>query len=154
MTISRPSSKRLPPKAGEVPKFIGDAMLAIFEICDDHAAGEPCRAALKAVRAAVFAHGARSLERAARAEQQINFGLALRLGEVTYGNIGAKDRIDFRVIGAADHAARLEKLASELGRNVVMSASFAAAVAEPLESLGLHQLREVSQAQEVFTLET
>ena len=96
---------------------------------------------------------ARNIERVARGEQQINFGLALHLGEVTYGNIGARDRLDFTVIGpAVNHAARLEKLASELGRNAVTSASFAAAAAEPLTSLGLHQLRGVSQPQEVFTL--
>jgi adenylate cyclase len=140
-------------EGGEVLKFIGDAMLAIFEIREDHGAAEPCRAALKAARAAIAAIAARNLERAARADHQINFGLALHLGEVTYGNIGAKDRLDFTVIGpAVNHAARLEKLASELGKTVVTSASFAAAVAEPLESLGLHQLREVSEPQEVFTL--
>jgi adenylate cyclase len=140
-------------EGGEVLKFIGDAMLAIFEIREDHGAAEPCRAALKAARAAIAAIAARNLERAARADHQINFGLALHLGEVTYGNIGAKDRLDFTVIGpAVNHAARLEKLASELGKTMVTSASFAAALAEPLESLGLHQLREVSEPQEVFTL--
>ncbi len=140
-------------EGGEVLKFIGDAMLAIFEIREDHGAAEPCRAALAAARATVAAMAVRNLERAERGAQQINFGLALHLGEVTYGNIGAKDRLDFTVIGpAVNHAARLEKLASELGKSVVTSASFAAAAAEPLTSLGLHQLREVSQPQEVFTL--
>jgi adenylate cyclase len=106
-------------EGGEVLKFIGDAMLAIFEIGEDNAAAEPCRAALKAARAAVAAMAARNLERAARKEEQINFGLALHLGEVTYGNIGARNRLDFTVIGpAVNHAARLEKLASELGRSV------------------------------------
>jgi adenylate cyclase len=146
-------------EGGEVLKFIGDAMLAIFDIGDklgagrDGDAGEPCRAALKAARAAVAAMAARNLERAASGARRIDFGLALHLGEVTYGNIGARDRLDFTVIGpAVNHAARLEKLAAELGRNVVTSASFAAAVAEPLVSLGLHLLRGVSQSQEVFTL--
>jgi adenylate cyclase len=140
-------------EGGEVLKFIGDAMLAIFEIGENRAPAEPCRAALKAARAAVSAMAARNLERAERGEERINFGLALHLGEVTYGNIGARNRLDFTVIGpAVNHAARLEKLSSELGKNVVMSASFAAAVTEPLQSLGLHQLRGVSQPQEVFTL--
>jgi adenylate cyclase len=140
-------------EGGEVLKFIGDAMLVIFEISEDRAPAEVCRAALKAARAAAAAMAARNIERVARGEQQINFGLALHLGEVTYGNIGARDRLDFTVIGpAVNHAARLEKLASELGRNAVTSASFAAAAGEPLTSLGLHQLRGVSQPQEVFTL--
>ena len=141
-------------EGGEVLKFIGDAMLAIFEIGENRAPAEPCRAALKAARAAASAMAARNLERAGRGEQQINFGLALHLGEVTYGNIGAKNRLDFTVIGpAVNHAARLEKLAAELGRHVVTSASFAAAVTEPLHSLGLHLLRGISQPQEVFTLQ-
>jgi adenylate cyclase len=141
-------------EGGEVLKFIGDAMLAIFEIGENRAPAEPCRAALKAARAAASAMAACNLERAGRGEEQINFGLALHLGEVTYGNIGAKNRLDFTVIGpAVNHAARLEKLAAELGKHVVTSASFAAAVAEPLHSLGLHRLRGVSQPQEVFTLQ-
>jgi adenylate cyclase len=140
-------------EGGEVLKFIGDAMLAIFEIGENRPPAEPCRAALEAARAAVNAMAARNLERAGRGDEQINFGLALHLGEVTYGNIGARNRLDFTVIGpAVNHAARLEKLAAELGKNVVTSASFAAALAEPLQSLGLHQLRGVSQPQEVFTL--
>jgi adenylate cyclase len=141
-------------EGGEVLKFIGDAMLAIFEIGENRAPAEPCRAALKAARAAASAMAACNLERAGRGEEQINFGLALHLGEVTYGNIGAKNRLDFTVIGpAVNHAARLEKLAAELGKHVVTSASFAAAVAEPLHSLGFHRLRGVSQPQEVFTLQ-
>jgi adenylate cyclase len=138
---------------GEVLKFIGDAMLAIFEIGENRAPAEPCRAALKAARAAASAMAERNLERAGRGEREINFGLALHLGEVTYGNIGARNRLDFTVIGpAVNHAARLEKLAADLRKHVVTSASFAAAVAEPLHSLGLHRLRGVNQPQEVFTL--
>src|ERR1700730_11280899 len=78
-------------EGGEVLKFIGDAMLAIFEIGENRAPAEPCRAALKAARGAASAMAARNIERAGRGEQQINFGLALHLGEVTYGNIGAKN---------------------------------------------------------------
>ena len=138
---------------GEVLKFIGDAMLAIFEIGENRSPAEACGAALKAARATVAAVAARNLERAARGEREIRFGLALHLGEVTYGNIGARDRLDFTVIGpAVNHAARLEKLAAELAKNVVTSASFAAAAAEPLASLGFHQLRGITQPQEVFTL--
>ena len=145
-------------EGGEVLKFIGDAMLAIFEIGDnkveeDSAAAGPCRAALRAARAALAAIAARNRERAAHGAPQITFGLALHLGEVTYGNIGASDRLDFTVIGpAVNHAARLEKLAAELGVGVVTSASFAAAVGEPLRRLGAHRLRGVGEAQEVFAL--
>jgi len=77
--------------------------------------------------------------------------LALHLGDVSYGNIGAPARLDFTVIGpAVNHAARLEKVGAELGRPVVTSASFAAASKEGLESIGRHALRGVAEPQEVF----
>jgi len=90
-------------------------------------------------------------QRRAAGASEIHFGLALHLGEVYYGNIGAEDRLDFTVIGpAVNQASRLEKYGSELGRSVVTSASFAAASAEPLESLGFHKLRGIAEPQEIF----
>jgi adenylate cyclase len=136
---------------GEVLKFIGDGMLAIFEIAQHGSPAEHCAAALKAARAAVAAVSARNLERKAAGDLPIRFGIALHLGEVLYGNIGAKERLDFTVIGpSVNHAARLEKLAADLGQDLVTSASFAAAVAHPLRSLGFHKLRGVPEPQEVF----
>jgi adenylate cyclase len=91
-------------------------------------------------------------ERRAAAQPPIGFGIALHLGEVYYGNIGAPGRLDFTVIGpAVNHAARLEKLSAELGRSVVVSASFAAHVPERLESLGAHYLRGVAEPQKLFS---
>jgi adenylate cyclase len=137
---------------GEVLKFIGDGMLAIFELREGGEVAGQCAAALEAARAAVAAIAERNRARRAAQAAEIRFGLALHLSEVYYGNIGAPDRLDFTVIGpAVNHASRLEKLGSELGRIVVTSASFAAAAPEPLEPLGLHRLRGVSQPQEVFT---
>jgi adenylate cyclase len=127
-------------------------MLAIFELAEQEDAGLRCDLALKAARAAIAAVAAHNAE-AAAGSPEIRFGLALHLSEVYYGNIGAPGRLDFTVIGpAVNHAARLEKLASELGCGVVTSASFASAAAETLTSLGFHELRGVSQSQEVFTL--
>jgi adenylate cyclase len=77
--------------------------------------------------------------------------LALHLGEVSYGNIGAPNRLDFTVVGpAVNHASRLEKLAGELGRELVTSASFALASGMEMEHLGRHQLKGVREEQEVF----
>jgi adenylate cyclase len=136
---------------GEVLKFIGDGMLAIFEFRQDEEAAERCAAALTAARSALVLIAERNIDRREAGAPEIRFGLALHLSEVYYGNIGAPDRLDFTVIGpAVNHAARLEKLGSELGRVVVTSASFAAAASEPLEALGRHPLRGVSEPQEVF----
>jgi adenylate cyclase len=138
-------------KGGEALKFMGDGMLAIFELGALEDPADRCAAALRAARAAAEKIATRNLLRRAAHDPEIEFGLALHLGEVSYGNIGAPTRLDFTVIGpAVNQASRLEKLGHELRRPVVTSASFAAALAQPLESLGRHILRGVSEPQEVF----
>jgi adenylate cyclase len=138
-------------EGGEALKFMGDGMLAIFELGANENPADRCGAALRAARAATEKIAARNRERRAAGEPEIHFGLALHLGDVIYGNIGAPTRLDFTVIGpAVNHAARIEKVGAELGRQVVTSASFAAASPEKLESIGRHALRGVSEPQEVF----
>ncbi len=138
-------------EGGEALKFMGDGLLAIFELGENEEPSKRCAAALRAAKVAAEKIAARNLERRAAGEPEIRFGLALHLGEVNYGNIGAPARLDFTVIGpAVNHAARIEKIASELGRHVVTSASFAAAAQSPFESLGRHHLRGVAEPQEVF----
>jgi adenylate cyclase len=139
-------------EGGEVLKFIGDGMLAIFEVRHTADLELACAAALRAASKAAGAIEKCNAERIAVAEPAIRYSIALHLGEVYYGNIGAPGRLDFTVIGpAVNHAARLEKLAGELGRSVVTSASFAAACPQNLESLGFHQLRGVAERQELFS---
>ena len=138
-------------EGGEVLKFIGDGMLAIFALRSGEDISKWCSAALRAAQAAAESVRTANAARQKAGALEIRFGLALHLGEVYYGNIGAPDRLDFTVIGpAVNHASRLEKIAPELGRIVVTSASFAAAAAEPLEHLGWHRLRGVAEPQEVF----
>ncbi|MBV8360192.1 MAG: adenylate/guanylate cyclase domain-containing protein [Deltaproteobacteria bacterium] len=138
-------------EGGEVLKFIGDGMLAIFEIRDMADIGHACHCALQAARNAAIAVEKCNAERLAAGKLAIRFGIALHLGEVYYGNIGAPGRLDFTVIGpAVNQASRLEKLSDELGRSIVTSASFAAAAPQHLESLGFHQLRGVAGPQELF----
>jgi len=143
--------KAVTDEGGEVLKFVGDGMLAIFELCKGEDVGPCCASALRAARSASAAADAINATRRAEGSPEIRFGIALHLGEVYYGNIGSPDRLDFTVIGpAVNHAARLERLASEQGRILVTSASFAAAAREPLESLGRFNLRGVAEPQEVF----
>jgi adenylate cyclase len=144
--------KSVAAEGGEVLKFIGDGMLAIFELREGDQVASRCAAALSAARAAQAAVAARNPDRIAAGLAEIRYGLALHLGEVTYGNIGAPNRLDFTVIGpAVNHATRIEKLAGKLDRRVVTSASFAAAAEAPLVSLGTHSLVGVVEPQEVFT---
>ena len=138
-------------EGGEALKFMGDGMLAIFELGATEDPASRCGAALRATRAATEKIAARNALRRAAGEPEIHFGLALHMGDVSYGNIGAPTRLDFTVIGpAVNHASRLEKIGHELGRQVVTSASFAEAAPENLESLGLHNLRGVAEPQQVF----
>jgi adenylate cyclase len=85
----------------------------------------------------------------------MDFGLALHLGEVFYGNIGASDRLDFTVIGpAVNEASRIQALCRTLDRNVLISSTFQETLGSKrgLDSLGFHALRGVREPQELFGL--
>ena len=121
----------LRPRGGQVLKFIGDGMLATFPF-DDAGRAETCRRALDAAVEATRALDALNATRAAAGVPAASVDLALHIGEVLYGNVGAIDRLDFTVIGpAVNEAARIETLCQPLGRPVLVSAEFAAAVTGP-----------------------
>ncbi len=140
---------------GEILKFIGDAVLAIFPIEERHA-GDPCRACTASMSAAQTAlKNAERLqaERRAAGKTEFRCGIALHVGDVMYGNIGAADRLDFTVIGpATNEAARMDALTKELGLGVLISEDFARFVPDGLVSVGRHAFRGVSQEREIFTL--
>ena len=134
---------------GEVLKFVGDGLLAIFPAADDPAAA--CRGARAAAADARAALAAANAEREERAEPLLRYGMALHLGEVLYGNVGSAGRLDFTTIGpAVNLTARLEALAGDLGRDVVVSSAFARNCPEALTSLGSFRLRGFGDPQEVF----
>ena len=145
---------------GEVLKFIGDAMLAIFPIgavsehperCPEHA--RACADAIAAAREAMRGMADLNRQRAERREPPLGFGIALHLGDVMYGNVGAPARLDFTVVGpAVNEAARLEAMCKTLARPLVISAEFARVLPQPLVSLGVHALRGVRRPHELFTL--
>jgi len=138
-------------EGGEVLKFMGDGLLAIFPIERERDARAVCAAALSAARAARAAVG--KLERLDGSEDSVRFGLALHIGDVLYGNVGGGNRLDFTTIGpAVNLAARLERLARDLGRTVVVSGDFAGHAPTTLERLGDYALRGVAAAQTVFGL--
>jgi len=86
----------------------------------------------------------------------VRFGLALHIGEVMFGNIGASQLLDFTVIGpAVNHAARLEKLCGPLDRPVVLSAAMARLLPEgEIQLLGRHELKDIDEAQAIYGLRT
>ncbi len=138
-------------RGGEVLKFIGDAMLAIFR-CD--AAGEEaaCGLALDAAVDALKRLHVLNQGRALEGAPLLDIDIALHLGDVMYGNVGASNRLDFTVIGAAVNlVARLESQCAVLGQKLLATAAFAASCAAgSLRSLGPHRLRDVRQPVELF----
>ncbi len=146
-------------KNGEMLRFIGDALLAIFPIADapggDWAsatgAAEACRRAIAAARLACERVDAAN--EANPGGTPIGFGIGLHLGHVTYGNIGIPERLEFTVIGsAANEAARIESMTKTLQRRVVVSKSFADAFPGKLLALGKFALKDVEGEQELYTL--
>ena len=92
--------------------------------------------------------------RRATGEQPLRFGLALHIGEVMFGNIGASSRLDFTVIGpAVNYAARLEKVCAVSGQPIVMSHEVASLLpADATVRLGAHMLKDVDVPQQVYRL--
>src|SRR6266700_1683031 len=140
-------------RGGEVLKFIGDGLLAIFPLEGDGAdAGEACRRALTCAREAEACIAA--LDAPADNHEAVRFGLALHVGQVMYGNIGGGNRLDFTCIGpAVNLAARLEKLAGKLGRTIVASGDFAVHCPGALLPIGEFQVAGFSAAQTIFGME-
>ncbi|MGA7262399.1 MAG: adenylate/guanylate cyclase domain-containing protein [Stellaceae bacterium] len=144
----------LRPRGGQVLKFLGDGMLATFPLADAMR-DETCRRALDAAREAMHAVDRLNAARREAGKPIAAVDLALHLGEVLYGNVGAIDRLDFTVIGpAVNEVARIEALCEPLGRKVLVSAELAAAVGDScrLEPLGRHTLRGVRDASEIYGL--
>ena len=141
---------------GQVLKFIGDGMLAIFSF-EEHDRAETCRHALDAAIEAMRNIDEMNKARATAGVPVASVDLALHLGEVLYGNVGATDRLDFTVIGpAVNEVARIEALCEPLGRPVLVSAEFVAGIMgadNRLESLGRHALRGVREPKEIFALD-
>ncbi|MBA1347622.1 adenylate/guanylate cyclase domain-containing protein [Rhizobium sp. WYCCWR 11146] len=147
--------------SGEVLKFMGDGVLAIFPVTgasDDagrisHGDREACEAALRAVAASRAGMVHLDQIRQSQGLAPLPFGAALHFGEILWGNIGAADRLDFTAIGpAVNLVSRLEGLCKPLGRSVLISGAVAANTATALMPLGEHRLRGIAQPCAVFTL--
>ncbi|WP_369725740.1 adenylate/guanylate cyclase domain-containing protein [Bradyrhizobium sp. LLZ17] len=138
---------------GEVLKFMGDGLLAVFPIDEyvgdaSHVCGRVLEAARKS-RASVeaLAHPVGDIV------ERFRFGVALHVGHILYGNIGGGNRLDFTCIGpAVNLAARLEKVAGRLGRTVVASEGFANVCREGWRELGEFPIAGFSKAQRVYGL--
>ena len=136
---------------GEVLKYMGDGLLAIFPINAERDFSTICAAALaagKTTRDNITALNT------AEDGPALRFGLALHVGDVLFGNIGSGNRLDFTCIGpAVNLAARLEKLAGRLGRTILASEDFVDHCGDDaLEPLGRFAVAGFAAEQMVFGL--
>jgi adenylate cyclase len=148
-------------RRGEVLRFIGDAVLAIFPI--DEAAQKDaadcqlmratCETALAAASDARARIEALNIERCTNGQPALGYGIRLHVGDVMYGNFGTAERLEFTVIGsAANEAARIESLCKTLGKSIVTSLQFAHHASTQLESIGFHTLRGSPRNRNSLTL--
>jgi adenylate cyclase len=135
---------------GEILKFIGDGILAIFPIAETDGVAPVAKAAFAAARKAITTVANLVDHPAMEGEPPLDIVIALHVGVVHYGNIGAADRLDFTVIGpAVNLVSRIETAAKMLCQPIVVSAELAAAL-DGVVSLGRHQLRGLTAPQELF----
>ena len=144
-------------RGGQVMKFLGDGLLATFDLEGrerDSICSEALQSAYEMVAGVAEANGARR----ASGLPTMDLDIALHLGDVLYGNVGAADRLDFTVIGpAVNEASRIETLCEPLGHNVLISETFAGAAVActgRLIPVGTHQLRGVRDSQALYTIDT
>jgi adenylate cyclase len=135
-------------RGGEVLKYVGDAVIALFPV-QGESAEAACHAALAAAQAAFAALA----EAPPEIKEHIAFDIALHCGDAAYGNIGSGNRLDFTAIGRdVNILSRLELLCKVVGRNLLMTDTFAAGVADPVFEIGHFELRGFRRHQPVFGL--
>ncbi|MEE2787458.1 MAG: adenylate/guanylate cyclase domain-containing protein [Myxococcota bacterium] len=138
---------------GEILKFIGDAILAVFPYDGAERAREACDAAVRSALVCLETLDALNEERLKRNEPTLRAGIGLHRGEVVYGNIGTTSRLDFTVLGQpVNLASRIESKCSEIGEFLLVSSTVASATSMALTSRGTHRLRGIQTPVELFGL--
>jgi adenylate cyclase len=140
--------------SGDVLKLIGDGVLAIFPAEERSRA---CAAALDAAVAAREAVAALNARRFEKGLPSTEMYLGLHFGEVFYGNIGSKERLDFTVVGpAVNEVSRIAAMCRSVDQPILLSAAFAESCSQhphTFASVGRFALRGVGRPQELFTLD-
>ncbi len=144
-------------EGGEILKFIGDGLLAVFPFGRAQEADVVTEASYRAARQALDA--LRDLNErppspvaAIDGWRPLRTGIALHAGEVFFGNVGGPDRLDFTVIGrAVNEASRVEALCKSLGKEILITAPVAQNLRQPLEALGEHRLRGLGAPVALFS---
>jgi adenylate cyclase len=141
-------------QGGDVLKLMGDGTLAIFT---GEQRGQACDAALSAALMARRSVAMVNERRAAKGLATTEMYLGLHIGDVFYGNIGSKERLDFTVVGpAVNEVSRIAAMCHSVDQPLLMSSAFASSVGEAKSrviSVGRYALRGVGRPQDLFTIE-
>ena len=136
---------------GEVLRFIGDAVLAIFPVRDDQEEQQAMKMATRALALASAKMKSVNSDRLASGKDALAYGVALHYGEVLYGNIGAPDRLEFSVVGeAANEVARIEEMTKHLGHSILLSGEVANRVDVRSADLGEQPVRGSGRSLRVY----
>jgi adenylate cyclase len=137
---------------GEILKFLGDGLLAVFA-AEPVGAEQACRDALSAAIEAGERNVGLNVRRSAAGGPTLDLTVALHFGDVVYGNIGTARRLDFTVIGpAVNEVSRMEALGKALGRPLLLSESIARHCGRPVLNLGPHALRGIAGTREMYVV--
>ena len=122
---------------GVIDKFLGDAVLCIFEGADSAERAVACGVNMLAVVESFNAEADRPTD------QAVKIGIGLHTGPVVLGTIGTRDRMDSTVLGlAVNLAKRLEEVTRSLGVDMLITDQ----VAEKLPKGHGHRLRKLTEA--------
>ncbi len=111
---------------GEVLKFIGDEVMAIFPYETEEEARDAALRAMYAARETLSRIEHINSSRTCMATPDMSVGIALHAGDVFYGNVGSETRLDFTVVGpVVNLAARIAELSKDLERQILVSDAIA-----------------------------
>ena len=136
-------------RGGEILKFMGDGLLAIFPLSNPNA----CADLLQAIDEGRQRIGALNIQLAESGKPALRYGVGVHVGDVMYGNIGSRKRLDFTAIGpAVNVASRLEELTKVIKRPVLLSSDFVKVLGtlKGFADLGPHSLRGLEKPVSVY----
>lgn len=136
---------------GEILKFMGDGLLAVFPLENEHAFDDIFAAVTEARRAIEDLNAANL----AMGKPLLRYGIGVHVGEVMYGNIGSRRRLDFTAIGpTVNVASRLESLTKAVNHPILFSEAFVklGKFEAFVDGLGEHALRGLASPVSVFAL--
>jgi len=140
-------------KGGDVLKFMGDGILSVFAIPSAGEHNHKCRQAALAAMSVLTEIATLNRTRASAGQPQLDIGIGINAGRVSYGNIGSPGRLDFTVLGSAVNvASRIEGLTKTVGDRVLATAAVADAAPDLFAERGRYEVRGLNQPIDIFGL--